>query len=131
MQQSPFEVLHAFKKTDGQGIRAEAGAVIIRSSSMFLYPGRNIRISVEMKTKEVVAPFAQGNPHKLESVSGLIAKLPYEGTGKNAPCPCGSGLRFKSCCATPHEFSNQYIDDFERQYCLGAYDKKEYHLRGT
>lgn len=22
----------------------------------------------------------------------------YEGTGRNEPCPCGSGAKFKKCC---------------------------------
>jgi uncharacterized protein YecA (UPF0149 family) len=24
----------------------------------------------------------------------------YEGTGRNAPCPCGSGSKYKKCCIT-------------------------------
>lgn len=23
---------------------------------------------------------------------------PYAGTGRNAPCPCGSGKKYKRCC---------------------------------
>lgn len=23
---------------------------------------------------------------------------PYKGIGRNDPCPCGSGLKFKKCC---------------------------------
>lgn len=25
----------------------------------------------------------------------------YPGTGRNAPCPCGSGLKYKRCCGAP------------------------------
>ena len=131
LRQIAFEVLQAFGKSDGKGVRAEPGAILIRSSSMFLYPGRTVNFSVEMKAKQTTAPFAQAEEHGLDSVSGLTAKLPYEGTGKNAPCPWGSRERFKNCCATPHEFSAQYIDDFERRYSLGKHDNKNYSLRGT
>lgn len=131
LRQIAFEVLHAFGKSDGKGVRAEAGAILIRSSSMLLYPGRDLHSHVEMKTKGTVAPFAQAKEHGLDSVSGFMAKLPYEGTGKNAPCPCDSGLRFKNCCATPHQFSAQYIDDFERRHSLGKYDNGVYTEKWT
>jgi uncharacterized protein YecA (UPF0149 family) len=25
---------------------------------------------------------------------------PYQGTGRNAPCPCGSGKKYKHCCGS-------------------------------
>lgn len=30
--------------------------------------------------------------------SGMFAHNPYKNVGRNAPCPCGSGKKFKKCC---------------------------------
>lgn len=32
------------------------------------------------------------------SLADLQAKNPYKGVGRNDPCPCGSGKKFKKCC---------------------------------
>ena len=34
--------------------------------------------------------------YKLEKRSGTVVKDPK--TGRNDPCPCGSGLKYKKCC---------------------------------
>jgi preprotein translocase subunit SecA len=37
---------------------------------------------------------AGGEPARLEPIRNLAAKV-----GRNDPCPCGSGKKFKNCCA--------------------------------
>ena len=32
------------------------------------------------------------------SVKGETVRKPFEGVGRNEPCPCGSGKKFKKCC---------------------------------
>lgn len=32
------------------------------------------------------------------TVRGITYKKNYSPTGRNEPCPCGSGLKFKKCC---------------------------------
>lgn len=42
---------------------------------------------------------AQGRWHYLDGVVKSIAKPGQQiNTGKNAPCPCGSGKKYKRCC---------------------------------
>lgn len=31
----------------------------------------------------------------------------FEGTGRNKPCPCGSGVKFKRCCERQPQTENQ------------------------
>ena len=121
LRQIAFEVLKAFGIGDGRGVRAEAGAILIRSTTMLLYPGREVRSEVETDVKKQLAPFAQVKPHGLNAIAGLAAKLPYDQTGKNAQCPCGSNLRFKQCCAKPNTFDEAFIDNFEKRHNLGRY----------
>jgi hypothetical protein len=33
--------------------------------------------------------------------------------GRNEPCPCGSGLKFKKCCLDPKEKPNKEIAKVE------------------
>jgi len=53
---------------------------------------------------------------------------PYKGVGRNDPCPCGSGKKFKKCCigkqdalSVPHAKSDSgFKDVFSREPDLGA-----------
>lgn len=31
--------------------------------------------------------------------------------GRNAPCPCGSGKKYKKCCRTKNTSNNRYVKD--------------------
>jgi len=31
----------------------------------------------------------------------ILDELPRRVTGRNKPCPCGSGKKFKRCCGAP------------------------------
>lgn len=35
---------------------------------------------------------------RLRRLLGSAPKVDYEGIGRNDPCPCGSGEKFKNCC---------------------------------
>lgn len=37
-------------------------------------------------------------------------RKPFRRVGRNDPCPCGSGKKFKRCCIE-HPAFNQYIQD--------------------
>jgi Protein of unknown function (DUF1186)/SEC-C motif len=39
-------------------------------------------------------------PASCEPVSTVPATNPYKNVGRNDPCPCGSGKKFKKCCLT-------------------------------
>lgn len=93
---------------------------------MIMYPGRKLVSNIEIRTKQTLTPLAEVVAHSLEFVDVFSVELPYEGTGANDRCPCDSGLRFKKCCATPHDFDSVFIDEFERRHFLGKYDNGEY-----
>lgn len=112
LRQISFEVLRAFGRADRRGVRAEYGATLIRSMSSVLYPGRGIRTDIRMKAR--AAPAVQTEENKLDSISGFMTKLPYEGTGRNDSCPCKSGLKFKNCCETARDFDPAFVDAFEK-----------------
>jgi hypothetical protein len=53
--------------------------------------------------EELSGDYAHGPDEELDSVfrdvaSSLPAVNPYKGVGRNDPCPCGSGKKFKRCC---------------------------------
>ncbi len=37
-------------------------------------------------------------------------------TGRNDPCPCGSGKKYKQCCLTKNPANNQYISAYEQNF---------------
>jgi len=37
-------------------------------------------------------------PVKVEPTPRQLARLPFPTVGRNEPCPCGSGKKFKKCC---------------------------------
>jgi hypothetical protein len=39
-------------------------------------------------------------------------KDPYGKIGRNEPCPCGSGRKYKSCCQESLEIANSVIAPF-------------------
>lgn len=72
-----------------------------------------VSVQTEEREKEVAAVFAEHGwhctiavePEKPEDVSDLDLLLNPQQTvvaenkvGRNEPCPCGSGLKFKKCC---------------------------------
>jgi hypothetical protein len=50
----------------------------------------SFRPEEERKPRSVMAP--------KPGVSGSPIRDPFRGVGRNAPCPCGSGKKFKKCC---------------------------------
>ena len=51
---------------------------------------------------QVIAGIEPGEPEDISDVEGLLhPSEPYlaqESIGRNDPCPCGSGRKFKKCC---------------------------------
>jgi hypothetical protein len=43
-------------------------------------------------------------------------------TDRNAPCPCGSGLKFKKCCLKKYEEESSFLDKLE---IFNSYETKE------
>ena len=50
-------------------------------------------VVVEGATEGYLAAFRDDG-----SVRGTTIRKPVTGTGRNDPCPCGSGRKFKKCC---------------------------------
>ena len=46
------------------------------------------RADQERRLQETEAELAENEPYR----------NPFRGVGRNDPCPCGSGKKFKSCC---------------------------------
>jgi hypothetical protein len=57
----------------------------------------NIESQVEHIYAEVVAPPATAKPTAIPRVSPAITPSPYPKVGRNQPCPCGSGKKYKRC----------------------------------
>jgi hypothetical protein len=55
--------------------------------------------SISGNAKEALRLLRRADPENREIE--LLAEMfePYEGTGRNSPCPCGSGRKYKVCCA--------------------------------
>lgn len=63
------------------------GPMIRRHREMF--PGLSGEKPIPLAGAEVVPPPAGARRRRVEA---------YPGTGRNAPCPCGSGKKYKRCC---------------------------------
>ncbi len=52
-----------------------------------------------LANEEVTGVIDDGWPVPVtQAVSGELASNPYRNVGRNDPCPCGSGKKFKKCC---------------------------------
>lgn len=40
----------------------------------------------------------QVSKHDSRSKLGILRRKVQKGIGRNSPCPCGSGVKFKKCC---------------------------------
>jgi len=60
---------------------------------------------------EVIAGIEPNKPEDISDVERLLnPHIPIRGEpkiGRNDPCPCGSGLKFKKCCLKKYEKKNQ------------------------
>ncbi len=61
------------------------------------------RVQVELRPQAKEAEAAEGNVDETGSLKGSAsgARRPVrtgEKIGRNAPCPCGSGKKYKNCC---------------------------------
>lgn len=63
------------------------------SSIGVLSASENIRESISLISPSYLASFREDG-----SVKGETFIKKYSDTGRNDPCPCGSGKKFKKCC---------------------------------
>lgn len=122
LRQIAFEVSLSFTG-ESAGIAAEDGTMVMMGQEFLLYPGRRTYVSVVMN--QVGSKPGKIRPLATSSLSGLRITLPYPDTEPSAECPCDSGLPFKDCCATPHEFDSDFMKDFERNHGLGLFRPNE------
>ena len=62
-------------------------------------------------------------------LKGMNPKAGTEKIGRNAPCPCGSGLKYKKCCLGKDVVPTPNLDDtYHRKY--GIRLKKESDIKG-
>ena len=52
---------------------------------------------VQGRSKEEIAILINQNSHKPPFLNALV-RDPHKDIGRNDPCPCGSGMKFKKCC---------------------------------
>lgn len=58
--------------------------------------------------------YMTGGPKMLYCGSPQKPQKPKRiGPGRNAPCPCGSGLKYKKCCLGTDEFLEQVDEDLK------------------
>jgi uncharacterized protein YecA (UPF0149 family) len=49
--------------------------------------------------------------------------------GRNDPCPCGSGKKYKQCCLTKNPANNQYISAYEQNFLQKRDDVQSFSLK--
>jgi hypothetical protein len=57
----------------------------------------------DAEEKEVVGELESLFDSYLDDAIGEPARNPHRHVGRNDPCPCGSGKKYKKCCLTLHE----------------------------
>lgn len=113
IRQIAHEIIISFDPNYKRPICVENGTLILCAMEAFIYPGR--RMTFGMQTRTMLDGYAiQGQPHGFTSISGPRIELPHHKTGKNDPCPCYSGLKFKNCCSESREFDEEFIKKFKK-----------------
>jgi uncharacterized protein len=47
---------------------------------------------------EVASLWREQNPDQLQPIEGIAETKSHTKIGRNDPCPCGSGMKYKKCC---------------------------------
>ena len=66
----------------------------IREDTVRMVFTMRIRKGEEIKRKEVATPMSEGRSGEKQATVRNESKK----VGRNDPCPCGSGLKYKKCC---------------------------------
>ena len=78
------------------------GAETDQSALKYSGPAKTLEDTSKPKSgaKSIAQRLAQSNPSRAKKASGTKAGSPQnsEAVSRNAPCPCGSGERYKHCC---------------------------------
>ncbi len=64
------------------------------------------RPSGEIKRVQVATPLTAGLEGQVRKTANIRIKKPEETAGRNSPCPCGSGKKYKNCCGAPGKANN-------------------------
>ena len=84
--------VNAFKK-EGMEMFEEMTASIQEETVRFLL---NVNVNIEKRPREN-SPIRQMNASRGETRQSGTIRLKKE-PGRNDPCPCGSGKKYKNCC---------------------------------
>lgn len=57
-----------------------------------------VDLTDEAKVDAFLSDFLQTNPHALSGALANKQPIRHEKIGRNSPCPCGSGKKYKKCC---------------------------------
>jgi hypothetical protein len=118
LRQIAHEVIGGFDPKYRRASQIEAGAMMLHGTEAIPYHGRRLDIRTSIRSKPAPAILMSAPPHGFAGIAGPMMKLPYEGTPPRAPCPCGSGLKFKACCSEARDFSPEFIAEFEKRHGL-------------
>ncbi len=67
-----------------------------------------IRPAQQIKRVQVANPLNAGLEGQIKrTVNVTRVKSPEQSTGRNMPCPCGSGKKYKNCCGAPGKAKEQ------------------------
>ena len=117
LRQIAHELLKSLDPQYSRPIWTESGSLMAGKAELILLPGRKLVMSMSARTiRNGVA--VKGMPSAIQGIAPPSVKLPYEGTPRNAPCPCESGVKFKSCCETARDFDAEFIAEFKRRHGL-------------
>lgn len=60
----------------------------------------NVQKPQQMERKEVAKNVTENNPEANEAKNQPLVKSQAQKVGRNDPCPCGSGKKYKKCCGS-------------------------------
>lgn len=69
---------------------------------------------VETENKEINPALINGNPEQLAQLAAYKRTRPvvrdHKKVGRNDPCPCGSGKKYKNCCMKTGQYETTHFE---------------------
>lgn len=81
-----------FLKTTSPEEQDEMDAILQYAASL------GVDLTDEAQVDAFLIDFLQANPNALSGASPNKQPIRHEKIGRNEPCPCGSGKKYKKCC---------------------------------
>lgn len=81
-----------FLKTTSLEEKDEMDAILQYAASL------GVDLTDEAQVDAFLIDFLQANPNVLNGASSSKQPIRHEKIGRNDPCPCGSGKKYKKCC---------------------------------